>query len=299
MTSTRRAAQALAILILTGAVAVPASVIGSNPPTDSITRDRIAQLPVADQPAWLSYLELSERRRQADIQMLKTEMMRAGLNEALEPASDAAAHSIPLDRESSWYGSDEARHVADVIVSFQTPAGGWGKNLEMSKEMRRAGESFTSNNLSRFTAPGDFDAPREPDWNYVGTIDNDATTTQMKFLAKTITAAGARDASAYRAAFLRGMNYLFEAQFPNGGWPQVWPLEGGYHDAITYNDNAMIEVMELMRHVADGAGQYAFVAAQNPRARREELCARGSMDLRHADQNQREALRFGLSSPMP
>jgi PelA/Pel-15E family pectate lyase len=39
----------------------------------------------------------------------------------------------------------------------------------------------------------------------------------------------------------------------------VWPLEGGYHDAITYNDSAMTQVMDLMHHVADGGNEYAFV----------------------------------------
>ena len=269
MTYTRRAAQILSILILASAIAVPASVIGINLPAESLTRVRIAQLPVADQQAWLAYLDLSERRRQADKETLRGEMKRAGLDKPLEAPVDSAARSIPLDREPSWYASSEAHHIADVIISFQTPAGGWGKNLNMSKEPRRAGEAFTSNNLSRFIAPGDFDTPRDSDWNYVGTIDNDATTTELKFLAKmitaSITATGPRDVTACRAAFLRGMKYLFEAQFPNGGWPQVWPLEGGYHDAITFNDDAMIEVMELMRHVADGAGEYSFV----PRKMRE------------------------------
>jgi PelA/Pel-15E family pectate lyase len=129
----------------------------------------------------------------------------------------------------------------------------------MSKEPRRPGEAFTPDNLSRFLTPGDFDTPLEPEWNYVGTIDNDATTTQMNFLARVIAAVGARDSAAYRAAFLRGMEYLFDAQFPNGGWPQVWPLEGGYHDAITYNDNAMTQVVELMRAVAAGKDEFSFV----------------------------------------
>ena len=30
----------------------------------------------------------------------------------------------------------------------------------------------------------------------------------------------------------------------------MWPLEGGYHDAITFNDNAVIESVELLTHVA-------------------------------------------------
>jgi PelA/Pel-15E family pectate lyase len=93
----------------------------------------------------------------------------------------------------------------------------------------------------------------------VGTIDNDATTTEMNFLAKVIAPMKATEGEGYRAAFMRGMDYLFAAEFPNGGWPQVWPLEGGYHDAITYNDDAVSQVVELMMHAADGQGDFAFV----------------------------------------
>jgi len=259
MTYSLRVAHLPAILIAVSAVAAQASVVGTNAPAESLTRDRIAQLPVSEQHAWLAYLERSTRQRDADKASLRAEMKQIGLSHPLQAPFDASARSIPLDREPSWYGSAEARHIADVIVSFQTPAGGWGKNIEMSKELRHAGEAFASNNLSRSLSPGDFDSPHEPDWNYVGTIDNDATTTQLRFLAKTISASAARDRAAYRAAFLKGMSYLCAAQFPNGGWPQVWPLEGGYHDAITYNDNAMVNVMELLRRVADGKGEYSFV----------------------------------------
>jgi PelA/Pel-15E family pectate lyase len=146
--------------------------------------------------------------------------------------------------------------------------------MDMSKEPRSPGEAYTPNNLSRFPTPGDFDAPLEPDWNYVGTIDNDATTTQMNFLAKVVAAAGTADVAVYRAAFLRGMDYLFAAQFPNGGWPQVWPMEGGYHDAITYNDDAMAQVVELMHHVADGKDEFSF-APKNIRKLAEASFARG------------------------
>jgi PelA/Pel-15E family pectate lyase len=58
---------------------------------------------------------------------------------------------------------------------------------------------------------------------------------------------------------LRGLNYIFSAQYPNGGWPQVYPLQGGYHDAITYNDDAMTNIAMLLSQVAGGAGDYAFV----------------------------------------
>ena len=236
-----------------------ASVIGTNPPAQSITRERIASLPARERGAWVSYLAHSERQRKADKEALQAELRRAGLKVPIEPPHGRSARSIPLDREAAWYAGADARHIADVIVSYQTPAGGWGKNLDMSKEARKLGEAFTPDNLSRFPLPGDFDAPLEPDWNYVGTIDNDATTTQLNFLAKVISAVGPAQATVYQPAFLKGMDYLFAAQFPNGGWPQVWPLQGGYHDAITFNDDAMTQVVDLMRNASNGQAEFAFV----------------------------------------
>ena len=265
--------QFIALVLFAGATAA-AATIGTNPPVKPLTHERIAQLPPREQRAWIAYLERSQRQRQADKDFFQVELKRAGIDKPVEPPHGFSSRGIPLDRASAWYASTDARHIADVIVSFQTPAGGWGKNMNMSKEPRRPGVAFTPNNLSRFLSSGDFDTPLEPDWNYVGTIDNDATTTQMNFLAKVITAVGLKDDSVYRAAFLRGMNYLFAAQFPNGGWPQVWPLEGGYHDAITYNDDAMTQVVELMRYVADGQKDFSFVP-DNIRKRADASFARG------------------------
>lgn len=252
-------AAALACTICSLSTPAKASSIGINPPAQPLTRARIAQLPPAQRAAWLTYLERSGQQRRADKDALQAELKRAGLKTPIDPPHGFSARSIPLDRDPAWYASAEARHIADVVVSFQTPAGGWGKNLDMSQQPRQPGERFGPNNLSHFLAPDDFDAPREPDWNYIGTIDNDATTTQLRFLAKVIAALGPKDAAVARASFLQGIHYLLAAQFPNGGWPQVWPLEGGYHDAITYNDAAMPQVMELLWHVSEARGDYAFV----------------------------------------
>ncbi len=236
-----------------------ATVIGTNPPAQSISRTSIEQLPARERSVWLAYLDRSVYKRQADKDYFAAELKRSGLTVPLEPPHGNSARSIPLDRAPSWYAGAEAQHIAAVIVSFQTPAGGWGKNMDMTGDIRHPGERFAPVNLSHFLAPGDFDTPREPDWNYVGTIDNDATTTELQYLAKVITATEPQQSESYRTAFLRGIQYLLDAQFPNGGWPQVWPLEGGYHDAITYNDDAMIETMEFLRDTAEGQKDFAFV----------------------------------------
>jgi PelA/Pel-15E family pectate lyase len=129
----------------------------------------------------------------------------------------------------------------------------------MSGAPRARGQSYTTDNLSKHPGVEDFDAPRDPHWNYVGTLDNDATNTELHFLVLVSAATPGAGGDVYRASFLRGIRYLLAAQFPNGGWPQVWPLEGGYHDAITFNDNAVTESAEMLTAVATGAGNYSFV----------------------------------------
>ena len=70
-----------------------------------------------------------------------------------------------------------------------------------------------------------------------------------------------KDGDAYRASFIKGIRYLLAAQYPNGGFPQVYPLEGGYHDAITFNDNAVSESAETLGDVAEAKPGYDFVPA--------------------------------------
>lgn len=88
------------------------------------------------------------------------------------------------------------------------------------------------------------------------TIDNSATTTQLEFLGRVISA---QPDPGLQTAFERGLDYLFKAQYENGGWPQFFPLRKGYSSHITYNDGAMIHVLSLLREVRDGKPPYTFV----------------------------------------
>src|SRR6185503_4110348 len=237
-----------------------AAVIGTSKPAESITAARIAQLPAKDRGVWNAYLARSEKQRSIDRETLAAERT-PGTPEPPMPVEGFSARTMPLHRDAAWYATPEARHIADVIVSFQTPAGGWSKNLNMSGSPRLRGQSYTADNLSKHLGPDDFDAPKDPHWNYVGTLDNDATNTELHFLALVSAATPGKAGDVYRASFIKGIRYLLAAPFPNGGWPQVWPLEGGYHDAITYNDNAVTESAETLTAVAEGGDDYAFVPA--------------------------------------
>lgn len=154
-----------------------------------------------------------------------------------------------LRQAPDWYASAEARALADSVLLHQSPEGGWPKNTPL--------------NVAPEVAPVEAGVKN--------TFDNEATTLPMAFLARVIHAEGG---VTYRAAFERGLNYTLAAQYPNGGWPQFYPLREGYYSHITFNDDAMVRVMTLLQGVASGAGPYDFVSPAD-RARAAEAVSRG------------------------
>lgn len=242
--------------------AATAAVIGTNQPAQPLTPVRISQLPTNQSALWQSYWEKSRRQGEVDHTFLRDELKRLRLPQPIAPPPARGTQGIALNRDAEWYRSAEARRIAEIIISFQTPAGGWSKNLDLTQHRRAPGEHFAQSNLSRFGTPNDLDQPHDPDWNYVGTFDNGASTTQLRYLAKVIAASPSNHSAALRQSFSRGLEFVLAAQYPNGGWPQVWPLQGGYHDAITYNDGAMTSILDLLMDVSAGNNEFAFVPAQ-------------------------------------
>jgi PelA/Pel-15E family pectate lyase len=106
---------------------------------------------------------------------------------------------------------------------------------------------------------GNFDAPVDRFWTFVGSLDNGATTTEMRFLARVQREAPGSEGDGYRASIVEGVKYLLIAQYPNGGWPQNYPLEGGFHDGVTFNDNAVAEAAMLLADIREGRPEFAFV----------------------------------------
>ena len=250
-----------------------AKVIGTNPPSLPLTAERIASLPTDQQAPWKAYLERSIAQMKADQAALLAEVKAAGLTEILSP-SHGHGGGLPRNEKPKWYGQPEALRIADIVVSFQTPGGGWSKNLSMTDHARRPGEHFAADNSNKIVSSADNDAPPASGWSYVSTFDNNATITQIRFLAKVVSALGESKAEKYKAACLRGVEFALAAQYPNGGWPQVWPLQGGYHDAITLNDSAMTNIIELLQDVGSGEEGFSFVSKElRARARASEAKA--------------------------
>jgi PelA/Pel-15E family pectate lyase len=248
----------ITVLLAISAPLVPGAIIGTNPPASPLTLPRVQLLPADMQPQWRQYLERSDRQAKTDRAFLLKELSEHQLKESFNPPA-GRSRRLDLRRSPDWYGQPEALRIASIVVSFQTPSGGWGKNFDMTLHPRAPGEQFGEHNPVKSPA-GSASAPlAQMPWDFLGTFDNDATTTQLRFLARVISAMGPEKSALISNAFFHGLDYVFAAQYPNGGWPQVWPLQGGYHDGITYNDSAMTQVLELLRDVAAGTGDLAFV----------------------------------------
>ncbi|MEX0649312.1 MAG: pectate lyase [Balneolaceae bacterium] len=149
-----------------------------------------------------------------------------------------------LEQDAKWHQSSEAVRIADNVLLYQYESGGWPKNIDMAQVLSEADKDSIRNEQ---TAGGTLSNT---------TIDNGATYTQMRFLARTYNATGDER---YREGFLRGIDYLLDAQYDNGGWPQYYPIREGYYERITFNDNAMIGVMRLLRNVAERNTLYDFL----------------------------------------
>ncbi len=145
-----------------------------------------------------------------------------------------------MEQPASWYGSAEAVRIADNFLLYQRNDGGWPKNIRMELPLAPADRAKEID---------------EKDLND-STIDNSATWTQLRYLARVYSAT---NEPRFRDAFLRGIDYLFRAQYPNGGWPQFYPLRSNYSRHITFNDDAMTGVMDLLYDVSKGEAPFRFV----------------------------------------
>ncbi len=147
---------------------------------------------------------------------------------------------VAVGQDTSSPESAEALRIADNVLLYQRESGGWPKNIDMARPLD----------------DNDRAALLRQNKNTDSTIDNGATYTQLSFLARVYTA---QKQERHRESFLRGVDYLLKAQYSNGGWPQFYPQLSGYHKHITFNDDAMIGVMKLLRDVAAAKSAYAFV----------------------------------------
>ena len=162
--------------------------------------------------------------------------------------------SIPGKKHTHWvfiepafiqefYRTKEAKRIGNNVLLFQSPYGGWDKNMHMEANFNIFEKFYIFCNKSLHETP---------------TIDNKATTTEIDYLSKLYNATNIRK---YKQAVIRGIEYLLNMQMDNGGFPQSFPFASRrYQKHITYNDKAMVNVLSLFYKIINDDPQYKFLS---------------------------------------
>ncbi|BAV08751.1 pectate lyase, PelA/Pel-15E family [Filimonas lacunae] len=145
----------------------------------------------------------------------------------------------PLPNQPRYQPSDITA-IADNILLFQHNNGGWPKNYDMLAVLTPEQQELVKLSKSEEHT----------------TFDNRTTYSHISYLAQVYTTTHIEK---YKEAVLHGLRFILDAQYNNGGWPQYYPLEKGYSRHITYNDDAMAGIMDLLKNILDNQPTYSFV----------------------------------------
>lgn len=146
--------------------------------------------------------------------------------------------------DAAKLAADKAK--ADIMLTWQTTEGGFYKHI--SDSAAGAGTKYST----AWTSGSKSSSWLGANGVSLGTIDNDATTSELMFLADLYKRSGD---TKYRDAARKTLEFLLLMQYPSGGFPQVYPARADtvYSNYVTFNDDAMARVMIVLDQVAKKA----------------------------------------------
>lgn len=211
----------------------------------------------ADAPAllsdsWESYHAASIAAAKQKKETLSDLKSAANVEDLADPPKGRGIPD-PSKLEDEWFESAKGKHAIACVLSFQGPNGGWSKNIDFLESERAEGMNFGSSD------------------KWISTFDNKSTVPQIRLLAKSHRISRKTPEA---EGVLQGLNYIFRAQYPSGGWPQIYPLAGKYHDSVTYNDDAMVSILSLLFDTEKQHPDFAWIPTSY-RKRAQESLERG------------------------
>jgi PelA/Pel-15E family pectate lyase len=188
--------------------------------------------------AAVSFFYTSAQTNKEVITIISTKPFSDGTNHWYY-ISDANNIVNPVQNQPK-YAESEYLKIADNIIYFQRDNGGWPKNYDMSAIL----------------TPKQIDNVIRTKSILHTTFDNSTTYTHIYYLAQVYSLSKIEK---YKEACLEGINFILQAQYANGGWPQYYPLEKGYSRHITYNDGAFIGIMDLFEKINRNNPNFTFI----------------------------------------
>ena len=167
--------------------------------------------------------------------------------------NDAAHHWYDIKDKSNTinprsghpkFRATEIENIADNILLYQKANGGWPKNYDMQAVLTAEQKD------SLIKAKNEAHT----------TFDNGSTYAQVAYLAKAYTLL---KKDTYKKSVEKGLNFFMDAQYGNGGWPQFYPIEtNNYSRYITFNDDAYIGILQVLKDIVDEKPEYAFIESK-------------------------------------
>jgi len=133
--------------------------------------------------------------------------------------------------------------IAERMVMYQRSNGGWPKAVNEKKVV-----------YEQEMSPEEIQYIRSTVNNEDATFDNKATSREIRYLVK---AYKETQNDVYLKAAKRGVDYILTAQYKNGGWPQYYPDAKFYRAQVTYNDDAMVNVLNILQDIAEKNGDFS------------------------------------------
>ncbi len=162
------------------------------------------------------------------------------------------------DNSRHWYGIYDAHNVinshnnqqrylptdviniANNILLYQKTNGGWPKNYDVFAILTNGQKDslIAAKNILNTT------------------FDNGTTYTHIHALA--IAYSVGKDEK-YKTAAINGLQFILDAQYNNGGWPQYYPLKKDYSREVTFNDGNFEGILKLLKSINDKDSLYSFI----------------------------------------
>lgn len=159
--------------------------------------------------------------------------------------------NMGYNETGSNFGKTLLRYKADAVTAalnivdsrYQNEDGGWPKT--------NTGYNLTDPKFAELVPDGP------------SSIDNNATILQIIYLSRlihTYTELPEKFADipdieekmvTIEKGFWKGIKYVLDAQTEEGGWRQYWPYSVGYFKEVTYNDNAMVQMMNILLDIVE------------------------------------------------
>ena len=152
---------------------------------------------------------------------------------------------------------DGARKAADALIFGQHPLGGWHYLIDFEPLGTR---DWYDKEASRFKWG------MEEHRHYYGnaTFDDSNSQSATRFLLRFYQTTSEQ---AYREPLLKALNFILIAQYPNGAWPQRYPLSNEFsHDGFpdytsyyTLNDGSAVSNVEVLVEAYERLGDQRYL----------------------------------------